>query len=64
MWQQFEGDIYTSLIMYAADPSPCGEISRAAFIGMSWQKYAMPFRGQRDLEVWQNMALKLIDAVL
>ena len=25
------------------DPLPCGEISRAAFIGMSWQKHAARF---------------------
>ena len=33
------------------DPVPCGEISRAAFIGMSWLKYAATFRGRRDFEV-------------
>ena len=27
------------------DPVPCGEISRAAFIGMCWLKYASRFRG-------------------
>ena len=30
----------------AVDPLPCGEISRAAFIGKSLQKHAARFRGQ------------------
>ena len=33
------------------DPLPCGKISRAAFIGMSWQKHAVTFRGWWDFEV-------------
>ena len=28
-----------------------GEISRAAFIGMSWLNYAATFRGQQNFEV-------------
>ena len=36
------------------DPMPCGEISRAAFIGMSWLKYAAIFRGRRDFEVQRH----------
>ena len=32
------------------DPLPCGEISRTAFIGMSWQKRVATFRGWRDFE--------------
>ena len=32
----------------AADILSCGEVSRATFIGMSWQKHAATFRG------WQN----------
>ena len=34
----------------AVDPLPCGEISRAAFIGMSIQKHAARFQGRRDFE--------------
>ena len=29
----------------AADSLPCGETLRVVFFGMSWQKYAMTFRG-------------------
>ena len=36
----------------AGDPLPCGEISRAAFIGMSMQKHVARFRRQRDFKVW------------
>ena len=36
------------------DPVPCGEILRAAFIGMSWLKYAAIFRGRQDFEVWRD----------
>ena len=37
--------------MYIADdPLPCGEISMAAFIGMSVQKHAARFRGQQDFK--------------
>ena len=35
------------------NPLPCGEILRAMFIGMSWQKHAATFQGQRDFEeIW------------
>ena len=38
--------------MYTAgDPLPCGEISRAAFIGMSMHKRAVRFQGWWDFEV-------------
>ena len=36
------------------DPVPCGEILRAAFIGMSWLKYAATFRGWQNFEVWRD----------
>lgn len=29
----------------AVDPLPCSKVSRAAFIGMSWQEYAAIFQG-------------------
>ena len=32
------------------DPLPCSEISRAAIIGLSLQKHAVRFQGQRDFE--------------
>ena len=35
----------------AGDPLPCGEISRAAFIGMISEKHAAIFRGWWDFEV-------------
>ncbi|MCG8623652.1 MAG: hypothetical protein MJE68_16870 [Proteobacteria bacterium] len=35
----------------AVDPLPCGEISRAAFIGTSWQINVATFRGRRKFEV-------------
>ena len=35
----------------AVDPLPCSEISRAAFIGTSWQKDAAGFQGRQDFEV-------------
>ena len=35
----------------AGDPLPCGEILRAAFIGMSLQKHAATFRGWQDFKV-------------
>ena len=38
----------------AVDPLPCSEILRVAFIGMSWQKRAVTFRGQWDFEVWRD----------
>ena len=37
------------------DPLPCGKISRAAFIGMNWQKHAARFRGWRDFEVRRDI---------
>ena len=33
---------------------PCSEILRVVFIGMSWLKYVVTFRGRRDFEVWQD----------
>ena len=37
----------------AGDPLPCGDISRAVFIGMCSQKHATTFRGQWDFEeIW------------
>ena len=53
----FKGGVYRNqharvrIHIMAVDLLPCGEISRAAFIGMSWQKHAATFRGQRDFEV-------------
>ena len=38
----------------SVDPLPCSEISRAVFFGMSLQKHAVTFRGQRDFEVWRD----------
>ena len=35
------------LTYIVVDPVPCGEISKAAFIGMSWLKYAATFKGGR-----------------
>ena len=40
----------------AGDPLPCGEISRAAFIGMSSQKYATTLRGRRDFDIIMAVA--------
>ena len=40
------------------DPLPCGGISRAAFIGMSWQKHAATFRGRRDFEEIRYLVLE------
>ena len=37
------------------DPVPCGEISRVAFIGMCWLKYAAIFRGRQDFEVRRDL---------
>ena len=38
--------------MYIIDDLlPCGDISRAAFIGM---RYAVTFKGWWDFEVWQD----------
>ena len=36
------------------DPLPCSEISRAAFIGMSWLKYEVTFQGRWDFGVQQD----------
>ena len=36
------------------DPLPCGEITRAAFNGVSWLKYAATFQGRQDFEVLQD----------
>ena len=38
-------------IIIVVDPVPCGEISRDAFIEMSWLKYAAEFQGRQDFEV-------------
>ena len=32
-------------------PIPCGKILGAAFIGMTWLKHVVTFRGQRDFEM-------------
>ena len=34
-------------MLILADPLPRSEISRAVFIGMSWQKHVARFRGRR-----------------
>ena len=36
------------------DPLLCSKISRAVFIEVNWQKYAVTFCGQRDFKVWQD----------
>ena len=38
----------------AADPLPYSKISRVAFIGMSWQKHVVTFRGRQDFEVQRD----------
>ena len=45
-------DAHVHTYMYiAGDPLPCGKISSAAFnTGMSLQKHAAKFQGQRDFE--------------
>ena len=40
--------------LITVDPLLCSDISRAVLIGMSWQKHAATFRGQRNFEVWRN----------
>ena len=54
-WLDFEGGIYRDwhICAYAhmyiiADPVPCSEILRVAFIGMSWLKYVATFWGRQD----------------
>ena len=39
-------------IPVAVDSLPCHEISRMAFIGVSWQKHAAAFQG------WQNFKVQ------
>ena len=66
-WLDFKGGIYRdqhermytvsimSLFVCACTyvyPLPCSKISRAAFIGLSWLKYAVTFQGWWDFEVW------------
>ena len=44
--------MHVCLNMYiAVDPLPYGEISRVAFIGISWKKHAAAFQGWRNFEV-------------
>ena len=49
----------------AVDPSPCGEISRAAFIGTSWQKYVARFQGWWDFKVqWDFEEIRYVTGCL
>ena len=44
-------------VYIAVDPVPCDEILRAAFIGMSWLKYAVTFSraaGFRGVVIFQG----------
>ena len=42
--------VYTYMHI-VVDSVPCGKISRAVFIGMSWPKYAVRFRGNTVLYI-------------
>ena len=41
---------YSAHMYIPGDPLPCSEISRVAIIGLSLQKHAVRFQGQRDFE--------------
>ena len=48
--------MHVCLNMYiAVDPLPYGEISRVAFIGISWKKHAATYQVRWDFEVWQDI---------
>ena len=44
--------VHTYII--AVNPLTCSEISRAAFIRMSWQQHVATYQGQQDFEVRQD----------